>query len=113
MHEFSIMESALSMASEQARQAGAKKICLIRLRVGALSGAVPEARQFAFEALSPGTLMEGAELGIEAVPARFYCRNCSAEFTAELMYSECPTCQQASGDIRAGRELELASMEIE
>jgi len=107
------MESALSMASEQARQAGAKRIYLLRLRVGALSGAVPEALQFAFEALSSGTLMEGAELGIEEVPARFYCRICSAEFTAGRMYSECPNCQQASGEIRAGRELELASMEIE
>jgi hydrogenase nickel incorporation protein HypA/HybF len=113
MHEFSIMESALSMASEQARQAGATRVHLLRLRVGALSGAVPEALQFAFEALSPGTLMEGAELGIEEVPAKFYCRNCSAEFTADRMYSECPNCQQASGEIRAGRELELASMEIE
>ena len=107
------MESALGMASEQARQAGAKRVYLLRLRVGALSGAVPEALQFAFESLSPGTLMEGAELGIEEVPARFYCRNCSVEFTAGRMYSECPKCQRASGEIRAGRELELASMEIE
>ena len=113
MHEFSIMESALEMASEQARQAGAARVCSLRLRVGALSGAVPEALRFAFEALSPGTLMEGAELGIEEVAARFYCRHCSAEFMADRMYSECPNCQQASGEIRAGRELELASMEIE
>ena len=40
----------------------------IRLRIGALSGVVPEALEFAFEALRPGTLAEKAELAIESVP---------------------------------------------
>ena len=53
MHELSIMEGALALALEQARQAGARKLHVIRLRVGAMSGVVPEALQFAFEALTP------------------------------------------------------------
>jgi hydrogenase nickel incorporation protein HypA/HybF len=113
MHELSIMQSALSMALEQASLAGGVRIHTIRLRVGALSGVVPDALEFAFEALSSGTLAEGAALAIENVPARFWCKSCSTEFQADDFFAECPGCHQASGEIRAGRELELASMEID
>jgi hydrogenase nickel incorporation protein HypA/HybF len=101
------------MALEQARLAGAVRVHTIRLRVGALSGVVPDALEFAFEALAPGTPAEGATLAIENVPARFWCGSCFAEFQADDIIAECPGCHQASGEIRAGRELELASMEID
>jgi hydrogenase nickel incorporation protein HypA/HybF len=113
MHELSIMQSALSMALEQAKVAGAERVHVIRLRVGALSGVVPDALEFAFEALVPGTAAEGAALAIENVPARFWCGTCSREFQADDLFAECPDCHQASGEVRAGRELELASMEID
>ncbi len=112
MHELSIMDSALNLALEQARQAGASRVQVIRLRVGALSGVVPDALQFAFETLTPGTLAEGAQLAIEDVPARFWCAACTREFQAEDFLAECPKCGEPSGDLRAGRELELAALEI-
>jgi hydrogenase nickel incorporation protein HypA/HybF len=113
MHELSIMQSALSLAFEQARLAGADRVHAIHLRIGALSGVVPEALEFAFEALAPGTVAEGARLAVENVPARFWCRRCAREFQADDLLAVCPDCQEASGEIRAGRELELASLEIE
>jgi hydrogenase nickel incorporation protein HypA/HybF len=113
VHELSIMESALTMALEQARKAGAGQVHVIRLRIGALSGVVPDALQFAFEALTPGTPAEGAELAIEHVPARFWCAACTREFQSDDLFAECPDCHQPSGELRAGREMELASLEIE
>ena len=107
------MQSALSTALGQARQAGANRVHVIRLRIGALSGVVPEALQFAFEALAPGTPAEGAELAIEHVPARFWCAQCTREFQSDDLFAECPECNRPSGDLRAGRELELASLEID
>jgi len=107
------MESALELALEQARKAGASRLHVVRLRVGALSGVVPEALQFAFEGLAPGTLAEGGQLAIEAVPARFWCGACAREFQADDMLAECPECHRPSGELRAGRELELAALEIE
>jgi len=113
MHELSIMQSALNLAVERAHQAGSHRLYVIRLRIGALSGVVPEALQFAFEALAPGTPAEGAELKIEHVPARFWCAECVREFQSDELLAECPDCHQPSGELRAGREMELASMEIE
>ncbi len=112
MHELSIMQNALSLALEQAGAARAKRVHAIHLRVGALSGVVPDALQFAFEALVPGTLAEGAALAIENVPACFWCPCCAREFQAEDMLAECPDCHRLSTELRAGRELELTSLEI-
>jgi hydrogenase nickel incorporation protein HypA/HybF len=113
VHELSIMESALRIALAQAKKAGARRVCQIRLRIGALSGVVPDALQFAFEALAPGTLAEGAELAIENVPPRFWCSRCSKEFQSEDLFADCPDCQQPSGELRTGREMEVASLEID
>ena len=113
MHELSIMQSALNLALEQAQQAGAARVHTIRLRIGALSGVVPDALEFAFEALTPGTLADGAALAIESVPARFWCASCTREFQSDDLLAECPECHNLSGDLRAGREMELASLEID
>jgi hydrogenase nickel incorporation protein HypA/HybF len=107
------MESALSVALDQARQAGARQVHVVRLRIGALSGVAPEALEFAFAALAPGTLAENAQLAIEHVPARFWCAACVREFAADDLFAECPGCHRPSGELRAGREMELASLEIE
>lgn len=113
MHELSIMESALALACSQARAAHAKKILSMKLRIGELSGVVPEALEFAFEALSEGTLAQGAKLEVAPVKPRFWCKACSNEFEAGTLFSECPSCGRPSADLRAGREMELASLEIE
>ena len=113
MHELAIMDSALNQILDQAQRAGASRVHCVRLRIGALSGVVPEALTFAFEALVPGTPAAGARLAIEEVPARFWCADCAREFQSDDLFAECPACHRPSGDLRAGRELELASMEIE
>ena len=113
MHELSIMQSALEIALEQARKAGASRVYVIRLRIGALSGVVPEALRFAFEALRSGTPAEKAELVVEDVAARFWCATCNREFQSAELFAECPDCHVPSGELRAGREMELASLEIE
>ncbi len=107
------MESALSTALDEARRAGASRVHVVRLRIGTLSGVVPEALQFAFEALTPGTAAEGATLAVESVPARFWCRICQREFQSDDILEGCPGCHQPSGELLAGREMELASLEVD
>ncbi len=107
------MESVLNMATQRAREAGAARIHVIHLRIGELSGVVPEALQFAFETLSPGTAAEHAKLGIERVPARFWCGQCRRDFEATDLLADCPECGTPSAELKAGREMELTSLEIE
>jgi hydrogenase nickel incorporation protein HypA/HybF len=113
MHELSIMQNALNQALREARLAGAVRVHQIRLRIGVLSGVVPDALRFAFETLAPGTAAAGAVLEIEEVPARFWCAPCRREFVAANFYAECPDCGSPSAELRAGRELELCSLEVD
>jgi hydrogenase nickel incorporation protein HypA/HybF len=45
----------LELAAEKTRAAGATRIHRLKLRIGRLSGVVPEALQFAFDALKTGS----------------------------------------------------------
>lgn len=112
MHEASIMESALESAVAEARKAGAEVITRLKLRVGVLSGVVPEALEFAFDALKDGTPAAGAALEIELAPAVFRCLDC--EQTAEMveMAFVCPSCHGALVVDHGGNELELTQLEL-
>lgn len=112
MHEFSIMQSALELAEQKARASGATLIHRVGIRIGALSGVVPDALRFAFEGLKPGTVAESAVLEIEEVPAVAWCPVCAAEFEVKDLNYECPRCHRPSGELRKGRELDLALLEI-
>ncbi len=112
MHELGIVQGTLDAAIKSARDSGASEIHRITMRVGQLSGVVPDALTFGFEALRQGTMAEKAQLEIESIPAVYWCHTCQAEFATEDLFSECPACHQFSSEVRRGRELELVSMEI-
>jgi hydrogenase nickel incorporation protein HypA/HybF len=113
MHEVSIMEEAVRMALETAKSAGARRVLGLRLRVGALSGVVPDAMRFAFDVVCRETIAAGARLEIETIPAACWCADCEAEFECADFLNECPRCHKVSGDLRRGRELEIAAVELD
>lgn len=106
------MAEALRLAEQAARAAGAGRIHGLRLRVGRLSGAAPEAMQFAWDVVRRGTLAAEAWLDIEIVPAVGWCAACQAEFACADYLAECPRCRNVSGELRRGRELEIAAVEL-
>ena len=67
-----------------------------------------------FDLASAGTELLGARLEIIDVPVRIWCPDCSAERELPgIQRFACPECGRLSGDIRAGRELDLESIEME
>lgn len=112
MHEVSLIESTLDLALNYAKEQGASQIHRIKLRVGALSGVIPEALNFAFEVVAKGTIAENSHLEIETVPVIVHCPNCQIDFAPSDLIYDCPRCQQLCYDVRQGKELELASLEI-
>ncbi len=112
MHEVSIMENILSIVEPRARAVGANRITRITVRVGELSGVAPEALEFAFQALTPGTLAEGGDLVIERIPVRCFCKTCRRQFQPDGPFYICPDCHEPTNEILSGRELEIASVEI-
>jgi len=112
MHELSLVENVLDLALERAQQHGAGRIETITLRVGSLAGVDPDALQFAFEVVKAGSIADGAQLVIEAVPAECFCAECETTFAAADGCCECPACGTISRDLRQGRELQLLSLEL-
>ena len=112
MHELSLMQSALEIAMDHAGQAGAQRIVSITLRIGAMSGVVAEALEFAFDVLKADTIADQARLEIQTVPIMCRCPRCDLDFEAADIVFVCPTCGSRSADVRSGREMELASMEV-
>jgi hydrogenase nickel incorporation protein HypA/HybF len=112
MHEVGLMLQALELADAELRRAGASRIHRLRLRVGALSGVVPEALRLAFAAASQGTAAEGAAFDLETVPVVCECERCGCVFRPEDVYYCCPDCDALCPQVLQGRELELTSLEV-
>jgi len=113
MHELAITENILRIAVEHATRAGAQRITDISIVIGDLSSVVDDSVQFYFDFLSAGTLAEGAELHFHRVAARFRCRQCGQEFAPHGMDWRCPGCQALGGEIIAGKEFYVESIEVE
>lgn len=112
MHEASVMQQLLDLATGEMRGAGGTRIHRLTVRVGAASGVVPEALQFAFEAMKVGTAAAQAELAIEWSPLTLWCTDCDLEFEVECSPALCPNCGSVKTDLRQGGELDLANLEI-
>jgi hydrogenase nickel incorporation protein HypA/HybF len=70
MHELSIAVSLVDAICEELPKLGDVSIRSVRIRVGALSGVVPDALTFAFDVAADGSRVAGARLDIEATAGR-------------------------------------------
>ncbi|WP_171113911.1 hydrogenase maturation nickel metallochaperone HypA [Streptomyces sp. Z423-1] len=112
MHELSIATAIVDRAAELARADGTDAVAAVTVRVGELSGVVPDALDFAFEVARDGTALSDARLVVEAVPARAWCEPCAAEFPVGMPpFFWCPACDRPSTTLRSGRELEICRIE--
>ena len=113
MHELAITEGIIETAVPAAQKNGAEKILEIRLRIGELSGVVPECIREYFEAASRGTIAEGAKILFEMSPALIHCRECAYDGTISRGTYTCPRCGSAAFSITGGREFYVESLKVE
>jgi hydrogenase nickel incorporation protein HypA/HybF len=126
VHELSISSAIVNTAE---RHAAGRKVTAVDVRVGSLRQVVPESLHFYFEIVARDTLCEGASLELERVTALLRCPDCGREWdpappalaTHEPAFTSglppvptftCPDCRVA-GDVLAGDELEVESIEVE
>lgn len=110
LHELSIAESVVQIAS---RQADGRRVTKVWMKVGHLRQVVPSALAFGFELIAEGTLVEGAELELEQVPAVGRCRECEVESQFDNFPLQCRTCGGFDLEILRGEELLVESLELE
>ena len=114
MHELSIVEALIEQVEKEVERSGHHgRVTGLEVSIGRLSGVNPDSFRFALEMLSPGTLLEAAEIRIAEPNAACRCRSCGAVAEVDELVACCPKC--GSGDLllEGGRELWLQSIELE
>ncbi len=119
MHETSVAMRIIAAVEEIAKREGASRILEVEIHVGELRALDIETLQFALEALSEGTVLEGAKFKIVEVEALARCRKCGCEwrprglslsalhFNPEAIVEslKCPRCGARDFEILKGEEL--------
>lgn len=113
MHELSIIANLFEILEEKAKENKAKKITLVKLQVGALSGVVPEFLKTAFDIYKKDTLADEAELEIEKVPLKIQCQKCRREAIKDDFVFICDKCGSRELKTLSGTELLLEKIEME
>jgi len=113
VHEMSLMGGVFEVIERTLSQYEIRRVLQVKLKVGELTNAEPDALQMVFEAFCKDTICEGAELIVERVRVRGRCRNCELEFSVKSMFFLCPKCQNTSIEVIEGEELLIESLEVE
>jgi len=113
MHELSVTESILDIATSHAIKAGAIKVTHINLVIGRLSSIVDDSVQFYWETMSEGTLCAGSILTFQRLPAILHCTICQNDYQIEQELIPCPKCGGYQTIIIGGEEFYVDSIEIE
>jgi hydrogenase nickel incorporation protein HypA/HybF len=111
MHEMGITQGILAASFDAARDAGAERICEIRISIGEMTEIQEFALQFAFEALTPGTMAEGGTLVVSHIPATSKCNDCGIEYPHDRFQMLCPECGSFNVTPLTGREMRIDSIE--
>jgi hydrogenase nickel incorporation protein HypA/HybF len=109
MHELAITQNIVEICESHA---AGRRVRSVSLVIGALSGVVPEAVEFCFEACSRDTLLEGARLLIDRIPARARCRECATEQAVASYHEACAACAGYGLELLSGEELRVKELEV-
>lgn len=106
MHELSLMQGVVRLLHTSAVENNIKKINKVSLIIGKMTAALPDALQFAFEALQQDDgLLADAVLVCKEEPIRGECKECHHVFDVEGYQFLCPSCNGPNVKIVGGRNL--------
>ena len=113
MHEVGLMSEALNRAIAMAGDAGASRIQRLTFKYAPTGHVTPEIVETLFQAMSGGTIAEGARLVVEPQESAFHCLFCDCDYAATDASAVCPTCQRPGMPSDGVPELVLESIDID
>jgi hydrogenase nickel incorporation protein HypA/HybF len=75
MHELSVTESILDIATKHGQQAGATRVTDIHLVIGQLASIVDDSVQFYWDIISQDSICAAAKLHFKRIPALLECQD--------------------------------------
>lgn len=112
MHEMALAEGVLQVIEDAARQQNFSAVTAIWLEIGELSGVEVEAMKFCFDAVTRGSLAEGARLEIIAIPGSGWCMVCAENVPLSEVFGACPKCGGYQVSVGGGTEMRVKELEV-
>ncbi len=113
MHELSVVANLFEILEENVKEQNGKRIIFVKLRIGALSGVVPELLATAFDIYRKDTIASEAELEITKVPLKVQCKECQEVMVKDDFIFICDHCGSTNLKTLEGTEMILEKMDIE
>ena len=85
---------------------------LVRLKIGAVAGIVPESLVFSFQAITADSSLFHAHLEIECIPFRIHCNTCHATTENDVGFALCDACGSTDTKILSGTELNIVEIKF-
>ncbi|MDC7786998.1 hydrogenase maturation nickel metallochaperone HypA [Rhodoplanes sp. TEM] len=113
MHEMALSASVIALVEDAARRENFSRARVVVLELGELGHVEPEAMLFCFDAVSRGTVAEGARLDIVRVPGAGWCLDCARTVALSERFGACPDCGGRRVQMTAGDELRVRELEVD
>jgi len=113
MHELSLAQSLVEQVGRAAEKENALRVSRIVVVIGMHSGVERDAFEFAFPFAAEESVVEGAELVVEEIPATVACRSCGADSHPGIANLACTRCGSTKVELVGGREFLVRSIELE
>ena len=113
MHELSLAQSLVEQVCRAAERENAVRVSRIVVVIGKHSGVERDAFEFAFPFAAEGSVVEGAGLVVEEIPAAVACRSCGADSHPVITNLACMRCGSTEVELVGGREFLVRSVELE
>ena len=112
MHEMALAQSMLEIVESTARKAGAARVTNVRLEIGVLSHVAADALRFCFDAVTRGSLAEGASLTIDDIPGEAWCMPCATGIPLARIGEPCPRCGSYQLAVTRGDDMRVKDIAI-
>lgn len=112
MHEMSLAEGVMQIVEDAARDQGFDRVTAVILEIGALSSVEIEAMRFCFDAVTRGSIAEGARLEVVQTPGTGWCMRCAKTVPMAALYDACPECGGYQVQATGGTEMRVRELEI-
>ena len=113
MHEMALAEGVLQLIEDAAQRENFVRVKTIWLEIGQLSSVEPEALAFCFDAVTRGSIAEGARLEFVSVPGSGWCLHCAASVAMTELYAPCPQCGGYQLQVSGGTEMRVKELEVD
>jgi hydrogenase nickel incorporation protein HypA/HybF len=111
MHELSIAQSILDIIREQVPEN--QHVKSVKVRIGEMSGVVPDSLEFCFTSITADTPLASARLDIDHLPFILFCADCNKQHRTEPGFAFCPVCGSGATRVVSGMELQVVEIEVD